>query len=125
MVRRYGQPVQIYRQEELIGGQIWLAADFFRRLKGLLLRKELKEGEGLLLIPCRQVHTFLMSFAIDVLFLDAAGTIVEILPEMVPGKMSPLVKEACQVLELPAGTVKKKKLQKGEQLFIQNITTEV
>lgn len=125
MVRGSGQPVQIYRQEELIGGQIWLAADFFRRLKGLLGRKELKEGEGLLLHPCRQVHTFLMSFAIDVLFLDEVGTIVEILPEMGPGKISPLVKEASQVLELPAGTVKKKKLQRGEQLLIQNITTEV
>lgn len=112
--------VQIWRNEEIIGGQVYLAANFFCRLRGLLFRKELKEGEGLLLVPCRQVHTFLMSFVIDVLFLDKAGLVIEILPEMTPGRISPLVQGAYQVLELPAGTVKRKGLQKGEQLFIRN-----
>jgi uncharacterized membrane protein (UPF0127 family) len=116
--------VKIYRGEELIGGQIRLAANFFSRLRGLLFRPELKEGEGLLLFPCRQVHTFLMAFSIDVLFLDKKGVIVELLPEMGPGRVSPLVREAYQVLELPAGLVQKKKLRKGEQLFITKMATE-
>ena len=117
--------VQIWRNEEIIGGEVYLAANFFCRLRGLLFREELKEGEGLLLVSCRQVHTFLMSFVIDVLFLDKAGLVVEILPEMAPGRISPLVQGAYQVLELPAGTINKKGLQKGERLFIRNNTTEV
>lgn len=112
--------VQIWRNGELIGGQVYLAANFFCRLRGLLFRKELKEGEGLLLVPCRQVHTFFMSFNIDVLFLNEEGLIIEIWPEMAPGKVSPLVQNAYQVLELPAGTAKERNLQKGERLFVKS-----
>lgn len=114
--------VKVLRKGEVLGTQIQVAANFFCRLRGLLFRKELKEGEGLLLSPCRQVHTFFMSFAIDVLFLDKQGKIVELIPEMLPGHISPLVKDGYQVLELPAGTVKLKELQKGEQIVIQTLT---
>ncbi len=114
--------VKVLREGEVIGTQIQVATNFFCRLRGLLGRARLEKEEGLLLLPCRQVHTFFMSFAIDVLFLDKQGKIVELMPEMTPGHASPLVKDGYQVLELPAGTVKLKKLQKGEQLVIQTLT---
>lgn len=84
-------------------------------------QKKLEKGEGLLLMPCRQIHTWFMSMPIDVIFLDKDGQIVEIIPAMSPGKVSSLVKEGQSVLELPAGTSELFLLEKGEQLVILEI----
>lgn len=112
--------VTVKKGEEIIGNRIKVAPTFFSRLRGLLFRKSLQEGEGLLLIPCRQVHTFFMSFSLDLLFLNGKGDILELLPEISPGKWSPLIKEGYQVLELPAGTIRLKNLKKGNSLEIIN-----
>jgi len=108
----------VKKDEEVIGNRIKVANTFFTRLIGLLGKKTLQEGEGLLILPCRQVHTFMMSIPLDVLFLNKKGEIINLCPEMKPGCLSPLVKEGCQVLELPAGTIKLKKFKKGDCLEI-------
>jgi len=59
----------------------------------------------LLLTHCRQIHTFFMLIAIDVVFIDENGKIIELFSGMPPGKISPYVKKACQVLEMPEGTI--------------------
>ena len=90
----------------------------FSRLRGLLFRPELKEGRAVT-FPCRQVHTFLMAFSIDVLFLDkkshcgtAAGNGA--------GRVSPLVREAYQVLELRPGWCKRKTAERGTIIHYKN-----
>lgn len=113
--------VMVKKEGEVIGKRIKVADSFFQRLVGLWGRKELAEGEGLLLIPCRQIHTFLMLFSLDVLFLNKKREIVALFPEMAPQQCSPCVKESYQVLELPAGTIKLKKLKKGDCLDIVNV----
>ena len=47
-----------------------LANTFRTRLFGLLGRKGLKQGSGLLIRPSSGVHTFGMSFPIDIVSLD-------------------------------------------------------
>ena len=42
------------------------------RMTGLLGRDGLPPGQGLILEPCRLIHTFMMRFAIDVVFYDRA-----------------------------------------------------
>jgi uncharacterized membrane protein (UPF0127 family) len=110
--------VTVKKDEEIIGNRIKVANTFFTRLVGLLGKKTLQEGEGLLLIPCRQIHTYLMSMPLDVLFLNKKGEILDLYPEMAPGRLSSLVKEGYQVLELPSGTIRLKKLKKGDCLEI-------
>lgn len=46
------------------------ADSFFTRLKGLMFRKTLEEGEGLLLRNCPAIHCCFMRFTIDVVYLD-------------------------------------------------------
>ncbi len=41
------------------------------RMKGLLGRRELPDGEGILLRPCASIHMFFMRFAIDAVFSTA------------------------------------------------------
>ncbi len=91
----------------ILGGNVSVAKTFFGRLKGLMFRNRLDDGEGLLIVPCSMIHTFFMKISIDVLFLDGQGTVIYIMENLPPWKCSPPVSKAASVLELPAGTVKK------------------
>ncbi|MHB1484099.1 MAG: DUF192 domain-containing protein [Saccharofermentanales bacterium] len=104
-----------------IAGTIRVADSFFTRLKGLLFTDEIGDDEGLLIIPCNQVHTIGMKFDIDVVFLSQSGEVLFIEPVMVPGKMSPIVKGSKKVLELKAGTAKLKDVRMGGTIEFEAI----
>jgi len=48
------------------------------RMRGLLGRRGLESGEGLLLKPAGSVHTFFMRFPIDVVFLSREGDVLKV-----------------------------------------------
>jgi uncharacterized membrane protein (UPF0127 family) len=95
-----------------------MADNFFTRAKGLLGTSELPEGHGLLIRPCNSVHMLGMSYAIDVVFLSKAMEIVRVIPELKPWRLSPVVKGAYQVLELPVGTISRFALVPGNKLVL-------
>lgn len=64
-----------------------VADRFWSRFKGLQWRRRLPDAEGLLLVPCRSVHTFWMRFSIDILFLDETGRVLEIRRRVPPWRM--------------------------------------
>jgi uncharacterized protein len=88
----------------VLGWRVGVADRWWLRLRGLLGRSGLSEGEGLLLSPCRAVHMAGMSFALDVGFLDADGRLLALYPGLGPGQRTRWHREAHQALELPAGT---------------------
>ncbi|WP_366924547.1 DUF192 domain-containing protein [Metallumcola ferriviriculae] len=92
------------------------ADSFLRRLKGLIPYKGLEHGEGLLLTPCRSVHTCFMCFAIDVLYLDENMTVIAAFSDVGPWRFLPGRKGTRQVLELPAGTLVATGTEKGHRL---------
>ena len=83
-------------------GSLIIADDFFTRLRGLLFRKPLSPGEGLILIPCNSIHTFGMGYPIDVVFLDRDYRVVRLVREL-PARKMRSANGARMVLELPAG----------------------
>ena len=97
--------MRIIKEGKVLGEKIHLADSFWLRLKGLLGKKALERGSGLLLRPCRQVHTWFMAFPLDIIFLDKEGQIVELIRGLGPGQVSPLVVRSQQVLEMPVGTI--------------------
>lgn len=90
----------------LLGTNVRLADTWWMRLRGFLFRPEPRAGEGLLLVPCDAIHTFGMSFDLDVIFLDVDGAILATRENIAPGKLSGRVRGARYVLEVPSGTVK-------------------
>ncbi len=104
--------------EKIVGINIVMAQTFFTRLKGLMFHKSLKAGEGLLLRPCNMIHTFGMRFPLDVVFLSEEYEVLEIIENIKPNKMAPMIKEAVITLELPVGTVKNASIHKGDQLVL-------
>jgi hypothetical protein len=81
-----------------------VAASLWRRARGLLGRRALPVGAGLVLEPCAWVHTIGMAFPIDVVHLDADGRVLRVVADLRPWRLGPFVRGARVVVELPAGT---------------------
>ncbi|MBI5343578.1 MAG: DUF192 domain-containing protein [Deltaproteobacteria bacterium] len=99
---------------EFLGDRIGLARNFLERARGLLGRRPPGEGGGLWIAPCRCVHTFGMSFPIDVLFLDGTGRVVGLHPNLPPGRLTRYYPGAAGALELPAGVVPRTNTARGD-----------
>jgi len=91
-------------RDTVLGDRVGVADRWWLRLRGLLGRRELARGEGLLLRPCRAVHMSGVAFALDVGFLDRGGRVVAIYPGLAPGRRTRWHRDAREALELPAGT---------------------
>jgi len=89
------------------------------RLRGLLGTRGLDPGEGLWIKPCNQVHMLGMRYAIDIVFLDEAGRVLRLVHTLRPNRISPRVKGATSVLELPAGTLTRVGLTEGARVEIE------
>src|ERR671910_1539511 len=85
------------------------------RLRGLLGRDGLEQGEGLLLRPASSVHTWFMRFPIDVVFLDRELVVVGISDGVEPWRAAGR-RGAKAALELPAGEAARRGLAVGDQL---------
>lgn len=86
------------------------------RRRGLLGTESLPDGRGLVIIPCRHVHTFGMKYAIDVVLVDASWTVRRVVRNLRPGRLSPLALKGRAVLELPAGKTAETGTEKGDML---------
>jgi uncharacterized membrane protein (UPF0127 family) len=87
------------------------------RRRGLLGRESLGPNEGLLLSPCKAVHTFGMRFPIDVIFIDRDGRAVRIVRSLAPWRMS-MSARAKAVIELAAGQAAAADIQVGDLLYL-------
>ncbi|MFT5590735.1 MAG: uncharacterized membrane protein (UPF0127 family) [Bradyrhizobium sp.] len=97
------------------GLRITVAKTFWQRLIGLLGKRRLAYDSALLLVPCNNIHTAFMCFAIDVVFIDLTGTVVAIYPRVRPFEM--VVEPAAYgCLELCAGAAAHYGLQVGQRL---------
>jgi uncharacterized membrane protein (UPF0127 family) len=93
-----------------------LATTFWQRLRGLLGRPPLQEGEGLVLKGDKVIHTFFMGFAIDVVYLDGEGRVVHLTENMAPQRIGPMVSAGVYILELPAGTIARTSTTVGDRV---------
>lgn len=84
---------------------VTLAETLPTRIKGLLGKALLPEGDGLLIRPCKGIHTFFMKFSIDAVFLDSNNQILALFRSLEPNRLTPVYRKAVSVLELPAGSL--------------------
>ena len=84
------------------------AADtFIRRFTGLMGRKNLPTGYGLLLSHCSSIHMCFMRFAIDAIYLDKNYKIIKIVRNLHPWIGISCCVKAHAVIEINAGTADK------------------
>jgi uncharacterized membrane protein (UPF0127 family) len=84
-------------------------------MRGLLGRRNLPSGEGILLKPASSVHMAFMRFAIDAVFLDRDMRVVKIAEDLRPWRMAG-ARGAKSVLEIPAGEAARRGLSVGDRL---------
>ena len=83
---------------------------------GLLGRRHLPTGCGLLIVPSQALHTFGMAFPIDVAFLDKSYKVVGIRRAVRPNRLTRIFWTAHSVLELPAGRLDETSTAVGDVL---------
>lgn len=93
-----------------------LADTALARMRGLLGRRELPSGEGILLKPASSVHMAFMKFAIDAVFLDGESRVVKVAADLQPWKVAG-ARGSKAVLEIPAGEAKRRGLSVGDRLI--------
>lgn len=99
-----------------VGSKVSVADSWWGRFRGLLARRPIEGGEGLLLLDCGSVHTIGMIYAIDVAFLDEEGRIVRSIPRLGPCRVGLGGDRAAHTLELPAGRLDETGTGPGDRL---------
>jgi uncharacterized membrane protein (UPF0127 family) len=114
------QPQQLVLLDDetgtVVADRVEVAADWWRRLRGLLGRASLAEGEALVLSPCTSIHTLGMRFPIDVVFVDTEWRIRCLAEAVAPWRIGPICPGAQHAIELPVGTVARYRLRRGQVL---------
>lgn len=86
----------------------------WRKLVGLMFRRSLAAGEGLILRPALGIHTHFMRFPIDLVYLDQANRVSAVRPAMPPWRHDARI--AAAVIEANAGAATLADIQVGDEL---------
>ncbi|MBM3998808.1 MAG: DUF192 domain-containing protein [Planctomycetes bacterium] len=88
---------------EVIIAKLQVADTFWRRFRGLQFRRPLAPDEGLLLTPCRSIHTHWMRFSIDAAMLDRQGVVLNVVNRVRPWRWVRGSAETHSILEAASG----------------------
>jgi len=108
---------------KILADKAKVAENVANRALGLLVTSELKPGEGLWLLPSTGIHTFGMTYSLDVIMLDREHHVSRMDTEVKPFRVlwKPGL-EVHSVLELPSGTIAGCDIQVGD--FLRMIELE-
>jgi uncharacterized membrane protein (UPF0127 family) len=90
----------------------------FTRLNGLIGRFHLRSDEGIWVVPSSGVHTLGVLLRLDLIYLDEAQEVIEVIEYFPRFRIAPLKMRAASVLELPQHTIYSSQTQKGDRLLI-------
>lgn len=99
--------------------EIKIADRFLARLVGLLKKRRLEPGTGLLIEPCSSIHTFGMAFPIDVVTLDHDYRVLGIWKDLRPWRVKLFSGDTRRVLELASGSLRQIDLEVGDYLQVE------
>ncbi len=103
-------------RDTVLGEAVEVASTAVKRVKGLLGRECLEDGQGLLFERCSSLHTFFMRFPIDVLYMDRSGKVLKAAAGVKPFKLVAAPLRAYYALELPVGAIRGSNTRVGDNL---------
>jgi len=111
---------------QFIAMRVELADNPWTRLRGLIGRhsQQFPQGSALWIVPCRGVHTWAMSFPIDVIYLTRHNVVLHLEMGLAPWRFGPVRLQAASVLELPEGTLRDTGTTIGDELEIRDFAQE-
>ena len=106
---------------EVVAARVDVTATRAERARGLLGRSNFEPDAGLWIAPSRGVHTCGMQFTIDLVALDATGTVIDCVAGLRPWRVRLPRRRGVGVLELPEGSLQRTKTRRGHQLAFEPI----
>jgi uncharacterized membrane protein (UPF0127 family) len=103
----------------VVARRVTVAKRRLERAVGLLTRDRLDAGDGLLIVPCRGVHTWFMRFTIDIIVLNAVGRVVDAVAGLRPWRVRLPRQGSFSVLELPEGTLLASHTEIGHRILLE------
>lgn len=107
-----------YKGQKFISN-VSLADNFWLRLSGYMFRQK-PHHPGILFEPASGIHSFFMSFSLDLVFLDAEDRVVKVVRNMKPWRHTRFYLKARKVLELPVGILPPQ-VTEGEFLEVKHV----
>lgn len=104
-------------KDTIVVEEVTLATSIWSRFWGLMGKKGLPEGHGLLIDPCSSIHMFFMRFPLDVVFLDHDGRVTKVVKEIKPWRMA-LGGGGKKALEITAGAASTANVEAGDELTV-------
>lgn len=113
--------ISVFRKDglPLVHDVAW-GSGFWRRARGLIGGAAPGTGQGLILVPCRAIHTLFMRFALDIIFFSREGRVVRIAAQVKPFRMVWGGWPAWGVLEMQSGWFPWAHLKEGDQLIFRS-----
>ena len=115
MRRRPGTLTLRREDGRIVCESVHVADSTLRRMRGLLGRRTLARGEGIVLRPAWSIHTAFMHFSIDVVFLDAEQVVMRVEHALRPFKTASC-RGAREIVELAAGECERRGLVVGDRI---------
>lgn len=107
-------------QNKILLENLEIANNLLSRMKGLIGKETMENGYGLWIKRCNSIHTFLMNFPIDVIFVDKNLKVKKCIEKIEPNKIVWPILGANSVIELKSGFLSEHKTQIGDQLHVDS-----
>jgi len=108
------------RTGQVLSSRAMLASGMLSRMKGLLGRRGLPQGESIILRPCSSVHTLFMRFTLDVLYLDKEQRVVKLVRDLKPWRLS-AARRAHEAIEFEAGHLQGVEIEPGDKVTLREV----
>ncbi len=106
-----------------IADKVELANTFWKRFRGLMLRRKFKKGNAMLFEFDHTgrfgIHMFFVRFPIDLVYLDSNFKVVETRAGIKPWKTYMPKAGANYLVELPKGTISRTKTKIGDEFRLE------
>jgi uncharacterized membrane protein (UPF0127 family) len=102
---------------EVLAERAELATSYWARFWGLMGRRELPAGHGLVLRPGGGIHTWFMRIPIDVVHVGKDDAVTHVVRGIKPWRFGPLFVGGKLAVELPTGAAER--TQPGDQIALE------
>ena len=102
---------------EVLAERAELATSYWSRFWGLIGRRELAPGAGLVLQPGGGIHMWFMRIPLDVVHVDKCDRVTHVLRGIKPWRFGPLFVGGKRAIELPVGVAAN--TQVGDEIVLE------
>jgi uncharacterized protein len=121
MAARAPQQAVNERTGRVVASEIHLARGAWGSFRGLMLRRSIPAGYGMLFRPAKGIHTHFMRFPIDLIFLDKEDRVTKVREAMPPWRFD--FTNAAGVIEMNPGTARAQDIRPGDRLTFHPAAT--